>query len=115
MKADESCIFCQIIKGEMPAKRVYEDDDFVVFEDIHPKAPVHVLMVPKKHVPGVNGVGKEDEEWVGRLFEVAARVADKLEISDGYRLQVNSGKKAGQVVFHLHTHLMGGWKDDQVV
>ena len=102
------CLFCRILKGEIPAKKVYEDEHTFVFEDIDPKAPTHVLVVPKKHIRGLKEVSSEDAEIVGRCHLTAARVARERGIEDGYRTVLNVGPGAGQSVFHLHVHLLGG-------
>lgn len=110
---DKDCIFCKIIAGEIETQKVWEDEDFIVFADLYPTAPVHVLIVPKEHIPTAADVTKNQEQLMGRVFTLAKTVADKLSIADGYQLHVNVGKKAGQVVFHLHVHLTGGWKTIQ--
>lgn len=105
------CLFCKIIKGEIPAKRVYEDDDLVAFYDIHPQAPVHVLAVPRKHMESLKEVTGEDAKLMGKVMVDIADIARKLNISDsGYRVSVSNGKSAGQEIFHLHFHITGGWK-----
>jgi histidine triad (HIT) family protein len=104
-----SCIFCKIGAGELPAKIVYEDDLTFAFHDIHPKAPVHVLICPKKHIPTLNDVTPEDHPYLVRVFEVAAKVAKDLGVHErGYRTIFNVNAEAGQTVFHLHLHVMGG-------
>jgi histidine triad (HIT) family protein len=104
----EDCLFCKIIAGEIPSKKVYEDADTFAFEDISPKAPVHVLIVPKKHIRGLKEAGAEDAEIVGRCHVAAAAIARQRGIEDGYRTVLNVGPGAGQSVFHLHVHLIGG-------
>jgi histidine triad (HIT) family protein len=102
-------IFSKIIAGEIPADILYEDDLVVAFRDIHPQAPTHVLIVPRREIPTVNDVGIDDEPVLGRMFTVAARIAQEHGIAeDGYRLIVNVNKHGGQEVFHLHMHLLGG-------
>lgn len=99
------CIFCKIIGGELPSEKVYEDDVTVVFKDIHPKARVHLLIVPKVHIPTLLHV-KEGEEYVfSQLFTAANSVAKRLEL-EGFRLVMNVGEKGGQEIFHIHLHLM---------
>ena len=112
-KGKEECIFCQIVAGKLATTKVFEDEWFVVINDIHPKAPVHVLIIPKKHVPTVNELEATDEAMVGRIFTLAAKLAGDLKIAQGYQLHVNVGQRAGQVVFHLHVHLTGGWSKPQ--
>ena len=111
--SDKNCVFCKIIAGEAETKKVWEDEDFIVFYDLFPTAPVHVLIVPKEHIPTAADVTKKQEQLMGRVFTLAKLVAAKLSIEDGYQLHVNVGEKAGQVVFHLHVHLTGGWKTSQ--
>lgn len=105
-----NCIFCKIIKGELPAKFVYKNDDLVAFHDINPKAPVHVLILPIKHIESLRDVKGEDRELLGRLMLSVNKIATKLGIADsGYKVVINNGKASGQLVFHLHIHLLGGW------
>jgi histidine triad (HIT) family protein len=104
-----ACIFCRIIAGEAPAEILYQDDQVTAFRDIHPVAPIHVLVVPSTHIASVNDLDEEDEPLVGRLFTVARQLAEQEGIaSSGYRLIVNTGAHGGQVVYHLHLHLIGG-------
>ena len=102
------CIFCRIIRGEAPAKKVYEDERALAFEDINPQAPTHVLVIPKKHIVGLKEAQSEDAEIIGYLHLVAAQIARQRGIEDGYRTVFNVGPRAGQSVFHLHLHLLGG-------
>jgi len=102
------CLFCRIIKGEIPAKKVYEDEHTLAFEDINPQGPTHVLIVPKKHVPGLKEAQAQDAELVGRLHLAAAEIGRQRGIEDGYRTVLNVGPKSGQSVFHMHVHLIGG-------
>ena len=103
------CLFCRIVSGDLPSHMVYEDDRVVVFKDIAAKAPVHLLIVPRKHIRDVESASKADEGLVGHMFLTAARVAEEAGVkAGGYRLVVNNGVDAGQVVFHLHLHLLGG-------
>ncbi len=108
------CIFCKIVRGEVPAQKVQEDDRVVAFRDINPVAPVHILIVPRKHIEGVQSLTPEDECLVGHMFYVARRIAEEQgiapaeDLSRGYRLVFNVGRDAGQTVFHLHLHLIGG-------
>lgn len=103
-----SCIFCRIMRSEIPARKVYEDEHVFAFEDIHPQAPTHVLIVPKKHFAGLKEAQAEDAEVIGRCHLVAAQIARQREIEHGYRTVLNVGPGAGQSVFHLHVHLLGG-------
>lgn len=102
------CLFCKIIEGKIPSKKVYEDDKTFVIEDINPQAPTHVLILPKKHIEGVNTAKPEDAEIVGYCQLVAAKIGRERKIEDGYRTVYNVGPKSGQSVFHLHLHLLGG-------
>jgi histidine triad (HIT) family protein len=102
------CIFCRIIRGEAPAKKIYEDERAFVFEDINPQAPTHVLIIPKRHIVGLKEAQAEDAEIIGYLHLVAAQIARQRGIEDGYRTVFNVGPRAGQSVFHLHLHLLGG-------
>ena len=102
------CLFCRIIAGEIPAKKVFEDQHTFAFEDIHAQAPTHVLVVPKRHIRGLKEASAEDAEMVGRCHLAAAEVARQRGIEDGYRTVLNVGPGAGQSVFHLHLHLLGG-------
>ncbi len=105
----QDCIFCQILKREIPARIVYEDDDLAAIEDIHPQAPVHLLILPRKHLVSLKEAGTEDEALLGRLFLTAARLARERKIdATGYRTVINNGSWGGQTVDHLHVHLLGG-------
>ncbi|PIQ77062.1 histidine triad nucleotide-binding protein [Candidatus Peregrinibacteria bacterium CG11_big_fil_rev_8_21_14_0_20_46_8] len=102
----EACLFCKIIAGEIPSKREYEDEQCVAFHDIHPKERVHLLVVPRKHIPTIADITDTDSPLIGHLTYVAKELAAKLN-SPGYKLQWNVGKEGGQEVFHIHLHLMG--------
>jgi len=102
------CLFCKIISGQIPSKKVHEDDHTYAFEDIDPKAPTHVLIVPKKHIRGLKEATPEEAEIVGLCHLTAANIARQRGIEDGYRTVLNVGLRAGQSVFHLHVHLLGG-------
>jgi len=102
------CLFCRIIRGEIPSKKVYEDDHTYAFEDINPQAPTHVLVVPKKHLRGLKEAIAQDAETIGHCQLAAASIARQRAIEDGYRTVLNVGPRAGQSVFHLHVHLLGG-------
>ena len=106
----QDCIFCQIIRGEQPADFLYQDDSLVVFKDIHPHAPVHLLIVPRKHIRSVNDISEADREVISELFLTAKVLAKTLGIDQsGYRLVFNVERGGGQFVFHLHLHMLGGW------
>ena len=105
------CLFCKIVAGELPASRVYEDDLVVAFEDINPQAPVHVVIVPRQHFATLNDLEAGDEVMTGRLVHVAAHIARERGIAEaGYRTVINCNPDGGQVVFHVHLHLLGGRK-----
>lgn len=105
----ENCIFCRIAQHTLPAKIVFEDETVVAFEDLNPQAPVHLLVIPRKHLASLSDAGPEDEGLLGHLFAVSAELARARKIdSKGYRTVINSGEWGGQTVFHLHVHLMGG-------
>jgi histidine triad (HIT) family protein len=106
--SDPNCIFCKIVRGEIPAKKVYEDDEVIAFNDIRPQAPVHILVIPKVHVASLWEL--EDEALAGRLLAVAARLARTEKLEQGWRLIANSREHAGQEVAHLHLHVLGGRK-----
>jgi histidine triad (HIT) family protein len=102
------CLFCRIIDREIPGSIVYEDDHIVAFNDINPQAPTHVLIVPKKHIAGLKEATPEDAEIIGYCQLVAAKIARERDIENGYRTVYNVGPGAGQSVFHIHLHLLGG-------
>lgn len=104
----KDCLFCRIISGEIPSKKVYEDERTFAFEDINPQAPTHVLVIPKAHIRGLKEARAEDAELIGYCHLVAAKIARQRSIEDGYRTVLNVGPRAGQSVFHLHVHLLGG-------
>jgi histidine triad (HIT) family protein len=103
------CLFCRIARKEIPATLVFEDDDVVAFDDIHPQAPTHVLVVPKRHVPSLDALEPADDALAGKLMRVAARIARERGVAEaGWRSVVNVGKDGGQLVFHVHLHMLGG-------
>jgi histidine triad (HIT) family protein len=104
------CLFCRIVKGEIPSKKVYEDEHTYAFEDLDPKAPTHVLVVPKKHIRGLKEAEQADAGVVGYCHLAAAKIAKDRGIEDGYRTVLNVGPESGQSVFHMHVHLLGGRK-----
>lgn len=105
---DPNCLFCRIIRGDVPSKKVYEDEHVFAFEDINPQAPTHVLIIPKRHFAGLKEAQQADAEIIGRCQLVAAEIARQRKIEQGYRTVLNVGAGAGQSVFHLHVHLLGG-------
>jgi histidine triad (HIT) family protein len=104
----EGCIFCKIVRGEIPAKRAYEDELVLAFHDIRPVAPVHVLVIPKVHVASLAECGPDDQAVLGRMLAVAPRLARELGASDGFRTLINTGRDGRQEVYHLHIHVIGG-------
>lgn len=107
----QNCLFCKVINKEVPAEIVYENDKFVAFKDVHPKAPLHLLIVPKKHIPSVDHLESKDQKLMGELFLTAQKIArDQGVAKTGYKLVFNVGKGAGQIIEHLHLHLLGGWQ-----
>ncbi len=102
------CLFCKIIQGKIPSKKVYEDERVYVFEDINPQAPTHVLIVPREHIAGLKEAGAKDAELIGYMNLVAAKIGRERGIEDGYRTVLNVGPRSGQSVFHIHLHLLGG-------
>lgn len=102
------CIFCKIVKGEIPSKKVYEDDMILAFEDISPMAPVHVLVIPKEHISSAAEITPENSSLISRIFEVIPKIAEEKGCKDGFRIVSNVGEDAGQTVKHLHFHILGG-------
>ena len=113
----EDCLFCKIIKGEIPSTKVYEDGNVLAFKDINPAAPIHILVIPKKHIESLAHMQKEDEAIVGKIYGVINKIAEEKGFKDnGYRVIVNCGKDAGQEVMHLHFHILAGAKfGDKIV
>lgn len=109
---DSSCIFCRIARGEIPSRKVYEDEEIFAFHDINPSAPVHFLMIPKKHIPSLAQVAAEDEALLGRMMVLAPKLALEQGCNPypdgGFRVMVNTGTEGGQEVHHLHLHVKGG-------
>jgi histidine triad (HIT) family protein len=107
--SDSNCIFCRIAAGQIPSTKVYEDDDAFAFRDINAQAPTHVLLIPKKHIASLNEASSEDQRLLGHLMSLAPQIAKQEGISDsGFRVVVNTGTEAGQSVWHIHLHVMGG-------
>jgi len=103
------CLFCGIVEGKVKANLVYQDDSIVAFKDIAPRAPVHILIITRKHLVSVSDIAETDRALIGQIFQVAARLAREQGVADsGYRVVVNAGADAGQSVLHLHFHLLGG-------
>lgn len=107
----EDCLFCKIIDGKIPSTKVYEDEEILAFRDINPAAPIHILVIPKKHIESLAHLEKEDEALVGKIYGVINKIADEEGFKDnGYRVIVNCGEDGGQEVLHLHFHLLAGKK-----
>ena len=104
----ENCLFCKIVKGDIPSTKVYEDETVLAFRDIAPMAPTHILVIPKVHIPSVDGVNPENSGVVAHIFEVIRHIAAKEGLTNGYRVVSNCGSDAGQTVPHLHFHVLGG-------
>lgn len=103
------CLFCKIIAKEIPATILYEDDQVIAFDDIHPKAPCHKLIIPRKHITTLNDLTPEDNSLAGHMLQVVQELAKKLQIAEpGYRVAINCNAGGGQVIYHLHFHLLGG-------
>ena len=109
----ENCIFCDIANAKSPAEIIHEDTIFMVFKDVKPLAPVHLLIVPKEHIASVNELQDKHKEMLGDMILLAKKMAKEQNVSEGYKLAFNTGRKGGQLVDHIHLHLMGGWKEDQ--
>ena len=104
----EDCLFCKVVEGKIPADTVYEDDRVIAFRDIHPQAPLHVLIVPRRHVATLNDADEQDGALLGHILLSAKRIAAEQGVGSGYRVVNNCGASAGQSVFHIHFHVLGG-------
>lgn len=104
------CLFCKIVNGEIPSKKIYEDEKVLAFEDINPAAPVHILIIPKEHIDSINSITKENSQVISHIFELVPKLAKKNNLDEGYRLVTNVGELGGQTVKHMHFHLLGGRK-----
>ena len=102
------CLFCKIANGDIPSTKVYEDDQILAFRDIAPQAPAHILVIPKAHIPSVDGITEENSAVVSHIFSVIPKIAAAENLTGGYRVVSNCGPDAGQTVFHLHFHILGG-------
>ena len=108
MSSDPACIFCKIVAGQIPSKKAFEDAELLAFHDIHPWAPVHVLVVPKQHIATLSDIAPEHEALLGRMLALAPKLMRELGVINGYRTLINTGRDGGQEVYHLHMHVMGG-------
>lgn len=106
--ADPNCIFCKIIAGQIPAKKAYEDEQVLAFHDINPWAPVHVLVIPKRHIATLADIGDGDEALMGKMLALAPKLMRELGVTNGFRTLINTGKDGLQEVYHLHMHVIGG-------
>lgn len=107
----DDCLFCKIVKGEIPCNKIYEDDQVLAFDDIHPMAPVHVIIIPKSHIPTLMDVEVDEMDVLSSLFIAAQVIAEIKDVDrSGFRTVINCNKEGGQVIFHLHMHLLGGKK-----
>lgn len=105
----DNCVFCSIIEGKIPSQKVYEDDKILCFKDINPEAPIHLIIIPKKHIESINDLENKDVELIGHIFLKVKQIAKELKIDEsGYRIVNNCGKDGGQTVPHIHFHLLGG-------
>ena len=112
----DNCLFCKIVKGEIPSQKVYEDDEILAFKDINPAAPVHILVIPKKHIDSIAQMEKEDEVLIGKIYTAINKIAEDQGVKEnGFRVIVNCGKDGGQEVMHLHFHLLAGTKLGQKI
>ena len=102
------CLFCKIAAGDIPAQKIYEDDDVIAFWDISPAAPKHFLIIPRKHIVNLSDLSEEEDQLIGKMMRISAKVAEENGIEKGYRTIMNNGADAGQVIFHLHMHVLGG-------
>ena len=114
------CVFCKIINKELPSETVYEDKEMIVFKNIKPSAPIHLLIVPKKHILSVNHLDVEDRDLVGKMVLLSQKIARDMKVAfpddieeAGYKLEFNVGRKGGQVIDHLHLHFLSGWEDKE--
>jgi histidine triad (HIT) family protein len=108
MSHDPNCIFCKIVAGQIPSKKVYEDEDLLAFHDIRPHAPIHFLIIPKLHVASLWDVGPEHQALLGRMLTLAPRLAQEQGAGNGFKTLINTGPDGGQEVYHLHVHVLGG-------
>jgi histidine triad (HIT) family protein len=108
MSADPDCLFCRIVAGQIPSKKAYEDEELIAFHDIHPWAPVHVLIVPKRHIPSHADVTDADAPLLGRMLALAPKLMREQGVTNGFRTIINTGRDGGQEVYHLHMHVIGG-------
>lgn len=104
----ERCVFCMIAKGEIESKKIWEDEDIIVFHDLNPQAPFHILIVPKKHIASLDDVDNEDIVLLGKLLSIPKQISKRYHLHEGYRVVINTGRNGGQAIAHLHLHLLAG-------
>ena len=110
----EDCVFCKIRKGELPSTKLYEDDEFMIIKDINPKAKVHLIAIPHVHVPSIDMMTEQGALLLGKIMSKVSHMQEELGITEGYRLVINQGENAGQTVDHVHIHIMGGEKLEEI-
>ena len=108
MSHDPNCLFCKIVAGQIPSKKAYEDEDILAFHDIHPWAPVHILVIPKRHITSMVDVTMEDQALLGKMMAISPKLMADLGVTNGYRHVINTGRDGLQEVMHVHLHVMGG-------
>jgi histidine triad (HIT) family protein len=108
MSHDPNCLFCKIVAGQIPSKKVHEDEDILAFHDIHPWAPVHILIIPKRHITSMVDVTMDDQALLGKMMAISPKLMADLGVTNGYRHVINTGRDGLQEVMHLHLHVMGG-------
>src|SRR5688572_29004393 len=108
MSHDPNCLFCKIVAGQIPSKKVHEDEDILAFHDIHPWAPVHILIIPKRHITSMVDVTSDDQALLGKMMAISPKLMADLGVTNGYRHVINTGRDGLQEVMHLHLHVMGG-------
>ena len=107
----DDCLFCKIVKGEIPSKKIYEDGEILAFYDINPEAPIHILVIPKRHIESLAHIEKQDEEMIGKIFGAINKISEEQGFKqDGYRVVTNCGENGGQSIKHLHFHVLAGKK-----
>lgn len=112
----ESCVFCKIVAGELTSTKIYEDENFLAFRDINPAAPIHDVLIPKAHIISNLGEAGDDQAgMLGKMLMAAKKVAEKEGVSANFSVKTNTGEKSGQSVWHIHFHILGGWKDNRKV
>lgn len=110
----EDCVFCKIRKGELPSAKLYEDDDFMIIKDINPQAKIHLIAIPHMHVPYIDMMTEEGALLLGKIMSKISHMQEELGLTEGYRLIINQGENAGQTVGHVHIHILGGEKLDEI-